>query len=154
MQSFKKRVRLLTEKIGGELSYGNDGGLTVRHGSNSASFVPVSHDEMRATIDVDDDSASYRISKNYVFDIVDRLGTTHLVSSLLAYEQKPILQLEDYIREERGKPFLDRLREQLGKDSSIAHAELGGNRILVKYYLGVLIISDDILWSATNVVDF
>ena len=154
MQSFKKRVRLLVEKIGGELAYGNDGGLAVRHGSNSASFAPVSVDEMHATINVAGDSVSYQISKNYVFDIVDRLGSTHLASSLLAYEQKPILKLDDYIREEHGELFLECLRKQLANDPSIAHAELGGNRILVEYYSGVLIISDDLLWSATNVVDF
>ena len=154
MQSLKKRVRLLTEKIGGEISYRHDGGLTVRHGSNSVLFAPVSVGEMHATINVHDHSASYQLSKNYVFDIVDRLGSTHLASSLLAYEQKPIAQLEDYIREEYGQPFLDDLRKQIADDPSITHAELGGNRIRVEYHAGVLIISDDILWLATNVVDF
>jgi len=73
---------------------------------------------------------------------------------LLKYEQKPILRLDDYINDENGQPFLDGLRRKLIDDPSLSSVELGGNRIHMEYYRGVLIISDDILWCATNVVEY
>ena len=154
MQHFKKRARILTEKLGGDLSYGHNGSLTFQLGQKSATFDPISMDEMKCSVEIDGASTRFQIPKSYIFDIMDKLGAPHLASSLLEYERKPILQLNDYITDENGQSFLDGLRQQIADDPSLANAELGGNRIIVEYYRGTLIISDDILSCATNVVDF
>ncbi|MEL7500821.1 MAG: hypothetical protein AAFN77_24730 [Planctomycetota bacterium] len=58
------------------------------------------------------------------------------------------------MNDENGQLLLDELRQQIADNPSLANVDLGGNRILVEYYRGTLVISDDIRWRATNVVDF
>lgn len=108
---------------------------------------------MTCTIDLGDGPWSFVLSKTFIFDIVHRLASPHLASTLRDYPQPPILQLSEYVDEENGAKELDELREQISADPSLESAELGGNRILVEYYKGVLIICDDLVTSGTNVVE-
>ncbi|TWT64047.1 hypothetical protein [Rubinisphaera italica] len=105
MQNFKKRARLFAEKLGGEISFGHDGSLTFAIDDKSATFDPVSKEDMNCSVKVGGDSTRYQIPKSYIFDIIDKLGTRHLASSLLKYELKPILQLNDYIVDEKVSGF-------------------------------------------------
>ena len=153
MQRFKKHARLLTEQLGGSIEYGHDGSLTVRIKSRSASFTPTSVADMTCVCSWDDESFTFTTRKHYIFDIIDRLATDHLFTTLRGYGSPVLLELSDYITEERGEPFLQSLRDQIAADPTLQYAELGGNCILVEYVRGALIIRDDLCRAATNVVD-
>jgi hypothetical protein len=165
MQRFKKRVCLLTEKLGGELEYGDNDAVSVRFGTKTAHFVAKpyddsdpfsarSYDVMNCSVDLGDGPRCFALPKTYVFDIVYRLASTHLSSTLRDYQTPSILQLSDYINRENGATDLQSLRERVAADPSLKHAKLGGNVIFIEYYRGVLIIYDDLAWGAINVVDF
>jgi hypothetical protein len=108
---------------------------------------------MRCTVNIGSASAKYHIPQTYVFDVIQKLGTPHLAALLLDYEPGRLLQLDDYIEIENGQKYLNGLRQHLLDTPSLTRADLGGNRILVEYYRGTLIISDDLVVYATNVVD-
>ncbi len=153
MQRFKKPIRLLTEKNGGVLDYGADDSLTVTFESRTVRCTSVAYNSMDCSIDLGDGPRTVRIDKSYVFDIIDRLSSPHLSATLRDYPRPPILQLADYISEEHGGPAIQKLRERVVAEPSLLYCELGGNRLLVEFYHGVLIISDDLAMDGTNVVD-
>lgn len=151
MQIYKKRARLLSEKTRGALTYGNDNSLVFNYEDNQATFVPISKHEMNCEICIAKHSANYVLSKKYIFDIIDNASTKHLAETLLEYEKKPILTISDYINEE-GSQFFNKLQQKITTSPNIDIAYSGGNRIRIEYYFGVFIITDDLLFSATNVV--
>ena len=154
MQRYKRRARILSEKLGGLLSYGQDGTLVFQHGENAVSFKPLSHNKMSGVIEIGEQSKKLDIPKKYVFDVMEKLAASHLAETLLNYDLLPVLEIADYINDEQGQRDLDELKQQLADNPSLKYADLGGNRILVQYFSGTLIISDDLLMAATNVVDF
>ncbi len=154
MQRFKKRVRLLTQQRNNTVEYGHDDSLLVRTPSGSATFTPKSIELMECSISVEDTPTTLVLPKAYVFDIVDRLGTPHLASTLSNYPQSPILTLYNYINDEQGLPVLQALQKDLTTNPSLGHKECGGNRIFAEYFRGVLVLRDDLLMAATNVIAF
>jgi hypothetical protein len=154
MQRFKKRVRLLAEQQNSSVEYGHNDSLLVHANSGSATFTPKSYELMTCSIDLGNGPRTFPLPKEYVFDIVDRLGTSHLASTLLDYPKPPILTLQDYINDEHGLPFLKALQQELEDNPALVHKELGGNRILAEYFRGVLVLRDDLVMAATNVAEF
>lgn len=153
MQRFKKHLRLLVESFGGEIGYGHDDSLRVKFPAGQATFSPLSYDAMHCEIDAGDGVFPVRASKIYVFDIVDRLASPYFAPRLRQYQPGELITLEHYIEEEMGEIGLADLRDRLAVDPSLTQASIDGNRILVAYYRGVLILRDDLCLSATNVVD-
>ena len=61
MQLYKKRARILAEKLGGELSYGHTGSLAIRLGKKTATFDPVSVSEMDCMVQIGAYPACHRL---------------------------------------------------------------------------------------------
>jgi hypothetical protein len=120
----------------------------------SAYVITRSYDVMDCSIDLGEGSQRFSLAKSYVFDIVDRLASPHLASSLHNYTKPQILELDDYIHGDRGAPILQSLRDRIAANPSLVHADLGGDCVLVEYYHGVLILRDDLMTLGTTVVDF
>jgi hypothetical protein len=153
MQHYKKRVRLLVERHGGEIDYSHDGAIRLRFESNSVVVRSVSCEAIECAIDLGDGPRCLRLPMTCVFDVVDRLAAPHRAESLRDYHPPAILQLEDYIREEYAAECVRALREQIVEDPKLVETTLGGNRILAEYYRGVLILTDDLGMAGTNVVE-
>ena len=153
MQRFKKRLRLLTEKHGGTIAYGDDDSLTVTFNTGTARFSSLGYDSMHCELTVGVASFPIRAPKTYCFDITARLASAHLSETLRDYQRGQLLELSDYIRDEHGGPIIDQFKQRLASDPSIAYAEFGGNRILAEYFHGVVILYDDLCLDATNVVE-
>ena len=153
MQRFKKRLRLLVEKLGGTLEYGNDESIRLQLNTGSACLLSLSYDAMHCDINLGDTVFPIRAPKAFVFDIVSRLATPHLAPLLRKYNRGSLLTLQDYIDNEHGGPCIESLCERIADDPSIVRTDLGGNRILAEYYHGVLILCDDLCEDATNVIE-
>lgn len=70
-----------------------------------------------------------------------------------SYPKPPLLALHDYINDEHGLPLLQGLQQELADNPSVVRKELGGNRILAEYFRGVLVLRDDLVMAATNVIE-
>ena len=152
MQRFKIRLRLLTEKLGGSLTYERDGSLVVAFATGRVHFQPVSRDEMQCDISFDGDTFTISAPKTHCFDIVSRLAATHLAPNLKQYAPNLLIELAEYIRDEQAGDQIAELRSKVSADPTIVFALLGGNRWVAEYYHGYLILTDDLCRGATNVV--
>ena len=153
MHRFKKRLRLLVEKLGGVLEYRDDDSIDVRFNTGSIRISSLSYDTMQCDLKVGDAAFPVRAPKVFVFDIVSRLAAPHLAPLLRNYTHGSLLTLQDYIDNEQGGSCMETLHTRIVDDPSITHSNLGGNRILAEYYHGVLILCDDLCDDATNVIE-
>ncbi|WDQ16155.1 hypothetical protein [Rhodopirellula sp. P2] len=153
MQRFKTRLRLLAEKLGGSLTFGHDGSLIVMLSTGRVHFQPLSRDEMRCDVTLDGDEFSLTARKTHCFDIVDRLSAPHLAPKLKRYAPNLLIELSEYIRDEQAGDRIADLKRKVIADPTIVFAELGGNRWIAEYYHGYLILSDDLCYGATNMVE-
>ena len=153
MQRFKTRLRLFTEKHGGSLTYENDGSLVVTLAAGRVHFQPLSRNEMQCDISLDGDGFSISAPKTHCFDIVDRLAAPHLAPKLKQYAPDILIELSEYVRDEQAGDRIDDLKRKVASDPSVVFAELGGNRWLAEYYHGYLILTDDLCYGATNIVE-
>jgi hypothetical protein len=154
MLRYKKRIRRLAEECNATVEYGKDDSMRVCCNTGTVTFTPMSFETMACRIDLGNGPREFPLRKSYVFDVVDRLASSHLAATLSDYPTLPILDIDDYITDEQGLPFLLALQEELSTNPTLVHKELGGNRILAKYFRGVLILRDDLVMAGTNVIEF
>lgn len=154
MLRYKKRIRRLAEECNATVEYGEDDSIGVCCKTGTATFTPISFENMSCRIDLGNGPRTFPLRKSYVFDVVDRLASSHLAVTLSDYPEPPILEIDDYITDEQRLPFLLALQEELSTNLTLVNRELGGNRILAKYFRGVLILRDDLIMAGTNVIEF
>ena len=108
---------------------------------------------MQCDISLDGDGFSISAPKTHCFDIVDRLAAPHLEPKLKQYAPDILIELSEYVRDEQAGDRIDDLKRKVASDPSVVFAELGGNRWLAEYYHGHLILTDDLCYGATNIVE-
>lgn len=153
MQRFKKRIRILADELNGVMDYGHDGSIGLRFETGYVRFRSTSNEAMACCVDWGEGPRSFRVNKEFCFDIVDRLAAAQLAHTLCEYPMPQLLRIDDFVNEEQGASCLRSLREEIAANPALVSKELGGNRILVRYYRGVLILRDDLVWGGTNVVE-
>ena len=155
MQRFKRHARLLAEQMGGAISYGHDESFKVDFTSHAIHFEPSTDDRMMTChCELQNGSTFvFSASQNCIFDIIDRFARDHLRESLRDYDPPDLLELSDYINEEDAELEIQQLRDRIAAEPELHYAELGGNCIFVEYVGGALIIRDELLRWATNVVE-
>jgi hypothetical protein len=152
MQQFKTRLRLLAEKLGGTISYGYDGSLGIVLPSGRVNFMPSTRSNMHCEVIYQGEHSSFAAPKTHCFDIIYRIASPHLASKLMQYTPNPLVELEEYIDEERAGKWIEELKDSIANDPSIETKKLGGNHFEAEYYHGYLILTDDLCYGATNMV--
>lgn len=153
MIEFKKRLRLLAEYDGVGMEYLDDGGIRFTKEEGVLQFNPKSKRFLACSVIDKTQCLRFDIQKEFVFDVYLRFSKMGFTDSLKNYEPGPLLTLQDYINEEQGSRCIEALRSKL-KKGHVSNESLGGNRILVEYRSGLLIIVDDLMNAAANVVEF
>jgi|GEM_PF-2500665 hypothetical protein len=154
MERFQKRLRIFVESLGGEVSDEHNDSLSVKMRFGTACFESTSYNSMTCSVVVDDVSRRIKLDKAYCFDIVDRISSNHFCKSVLSYPKPRLLEFDDYITEEHGANLLLRLQAELLHNTKLAQKKLGGNRILAEFYVGILVLRDDLVSAGTNVYEF
>ena len=154
MQAFKTRIQLLAEKLGGSLGFEHDGSLVVTLANGRIHFRPSSRDQMQCDITLDGDDFSITAPKSHCFDIIYRFATPHLAQKLRQYTPNLLIELSEYINDEQADGRIADLKRAIADDPSLTSMELGGNRLVAEYNNGYLILTDDLCYGATNVVNF
>lgn len=153
MQRFKTRLRLLTEKLGGTITYEHNGSLVVTLELGNVRFLPLARDVMQCDVSLNGESFSFSAPKTHCFDIADRLAAPHLAPTLTEYSPNLLIELCEYIKDEQADGRIADLKRAIESDPSVVYAELGGNRWVAEYYHGYLILTDDLCYGATNIVE-
>ena len=155
MQRIKKHARLFTERMGGVISFGHNDSFKIEFQDHSMQFIPEAAGRMMSCQCFSNNKLDFTFSasRNCVFDIIDRFARDHLRETLREYSPPDLLELGNYIEEENGETEVRRLRERVAAEPDLQYAELGGNCIFVEYVSGALIIRDELLRWATNMVE-
>jgi hypothetical protein len=153
MHEFKKRIRLLGEKQGFSIEYLPQDSLRLSTGEATIEFKSKSRTEMDCFVTTSaKDSFHFVADKVLVFDIILRFTTPHHQETLRSYKTGQPLIIADYIAEENGENEVMKLQQHISTNPQMA-ITLGGNRIEVEYYRGVVIITDDLMTVPANVVE-
>ena len=151
MDEYKKRLRLLAERLGGEIAYAYDGGLIIRFIAGSIDFTPDSKIDMTCKITTPTETFCFITPKVFAFDILHKFVTN---PSLNSYTPKGLpLTVQDYIDEENTASTVSELQTRIAA-GTVTNGELGGNHYDAEYYNGILILIDVFTGAPTNVVDF
>ncbi|MCE9556116.1 MAG: hypothetical protein K8T91_22435 [Planctomycetes bacterium] len=154
MIEFKKRLRILAADESCEMNYLNDGGIRFTTKDDAVlQCNPKTQRFMTCSVLDQKGAFSFDIQKEFVFDVFLRFCKPGLRTSLKNYRPGALLTLQNYIDEEQGQEALDSLRSKVLASPDIRDT-LGGNRILVEYRLGMLVIVDDLMRDSANVVEF
>jgi len=147
----KKNIRLLAEKNGYHVSYFMES-ITFSKGKDTFNIYTTTLPNMLVI--------EYDIETGMMKECIPDRVIYHILISLfkrkekrvIEWKFKEVLNLEDYTREEDydGR-WLKALKEDI-INKNIDYKELGGNRFMIEYYMGIVIITDDLSGMLYNVI--
>lgn len=149
----KRHIKLLAERFDHQIHYDRNT-IHLSNFKNSIRIEETIKKELEVTYNVgNSEKLSHVVSFVELYDF--------LIKILIRYELEEVklklgtpIQLEDWIDTEsyRSMRVIDLKRTILTKQSD--HVILGGNRLELEYFKGVLILIDDLQWTPFNVIDF
>lgn len=151
-QKIKKHIRLLAERSGHNIDYQAES-ILIRSFLNEVTILQSDKYSFDFQYNTMQGSIKVRAAREDVYDLL--LG---LLGRIEAVEVKrktgPLLTMEEWIKEEGklAKTELEQLRADL-QSQEIHQRRFGGNRIEAEYYDGLIILSDDLCWWRSNVIE-
>ena len=150
--TIKKHIRLLAEKFNHSIEYvGN--GLTIQNSINFIEISPVSESKSIFTYNVDGEKVKKSIDNSIIYDLlIDCITRTS--SDALSLKNSTPITIDDWVNEEGvwAIDALNKLKKEI-REGTISDKVLGGNRFEVEYYQGLLILTDDLCWGRSNVIE-
>lgn len=147
----KKNIRIVAEKFCHTIEYFPDCMLI----SNSCNTVKLSQKnkyKFDLTYNSEKSEIAIKVAIEDIYDVlIDLLRRTHLYIP----PRKPghLLALKDWHNEESHcQRYFDALISNL-KIGPVDYRDLGGNRIEAEYYKGLILLTDDLNWSKSNVIE-
>ena len=152
-QLIKKNIRLLTERYNHTIEYSTKD-LLINSDLNSIKISPKSKYGFIIDYNSESDVVRIEIELTDIYDVlIELLRRTKLYQ--LEAKTGDLIDVEIWASEE-GDWVIKELRElQLRlENESLDFKEIGGNRFEGEYYKGLLILTDDLCWSKSNVIEF
>lgn len=149
----KKHIKLLSELYSHSIDY-NENTIILKNQLNDIRVTQINKTEIELTFIINSEEQQLTIRNNDCYDVLIKL-MMRSESYLCPFGDKFMKLIEpiDFLEEEMsGATELDLKKIIFSKSSE--YVDLGGNRFEAIYYKGVLILTDDLLWSKFNVVDF
>lgn len=152
--SLKKHFKILAEFYSHSVDFDKD----VMVISSSLNTIRISQ------LNKNETKVSYRLSSETKETIVRNADSYDVIIKLLTRSEEYLcsfgtdsmhtMTIENFIEEEMksGSTIKD-LKNLILKGSS-EYVDLGGNRFEAVYYKGIIILTDDLLWTKFNVIDF
>lgn len=151
--TLKKHIKLLSELYDHSIDY-NKNTIILNSRLNNIRITQINKTNIELTFNINSEKQHLIIQNNDCYDILIKLMKRN-ESYLCPFGDKSmkfILPIDFLEEEMNGATELDLKKLILSK--SAEYVDLGGNRFEGLYYKGVLILTDDLLWSKFNMVDF
>jgi len=150
----KKYLRKLSEKYDHILEFRKDI-MVLKNSMNEIEISPSKKDNLIISYNANYRIAQLEITPEFVFDIVISIFER---SSLDAIKENLVLiTLDEFYKQEGDRKFWENIFDQAKiaeEEHEIKYQDIGGNRILVEYYKGLLIFRDDLSGFASNVIEW
>ncbi|WP_298541902.1 hypothetical protein [uncultured Aquimarina sp.] len=151
-QKIKKNIRIIAEKNNCTILY-NSNSLTIIDSMNSIQIAQNNKYEFDLVYNIIKDIIQIKVPIEEIYDVLLEL-LRRIDLNKIKLKTGVLIQLIDWIKEEgvSAKDNLEKLKMDL-KIKSIEYRHLGGNRIEAEYYKGLLILSDDLCWNKSNIIE-
>ncbi|MEO1048994.1 MAG: hypothetical protein AAFX87_00095 [Bacteroidota bacterium] len=151
-KSVKKNIRLFAEKYKHTIEYDKDVMLLKSKINQIKVWV---EDKYGVNIALNKGQliTDIKVDTHLIYDALHQIFIRN--SDLDAYKRPAgiLITLDEWINEEGefAEEQIQQLKKQLA-DATIDYKHLGGNRFIAEFYKGVVILTDDLSWAATNIV--
>lgn len=148
----KKQVRLLSEKYSHKINYDLEI-LNITNNFNNIKLVSIDRENIQVEYNADLQVTKLTLVNQEVFHTLIELflrTDAYQIQSNNGF----LLTLNDWFQEEGSfaKESYESLKKVL-QISEIEYLNLGGNRIEAEYYKGVLILTDDVNFYKSNLIE-
>ena len=152
-QNIKKNIRLLASKYDHDISYNHDSSICVFNEINNIFIKLINKAEVLISYNLEKDEEEILIKANVFYDLFLNLLERNSLCKIELTEGDP-LSLDDWFEHEGSfaKQQLKDLKNELARDE-FTYKNLFGNRILVEFYSGILILTDDLCWTPSNIIE-
>lgn len=150
MNQYKKRLRIFAASLASAIDYKNDGGFVVSSANASLQITPTSRTHATCEVVSTSGITHFEFTHELIFDVVDHLSDPEYPAAYIS--PRSPLTIAD-MTNEYGDRLINELQQQI-KTNGNTGFNWGGNRILMSYYPGILILRDDLCTFATNVIEF
>ncbi|MCA9091468.1 MAG: hypothetical protein KDA90_22870 [Planctomycetaceae bacterium] len=147
---YKKRLRIFSESQMARFDHNFEGGFTISTESAGLNIVPLSRSLAQCKVSFEGITRIVDCRHDLLFDLVDSMKFPAVLSSWPS-SFDPV-SIEDMLNE-YGLGFVAEFCRRVST-SRREPFDYGGNRILISYYPGILVLRDDVGSQATGVFDF
>lgn len=150
----KSHIRKLTEKFNYKIEYRKDI-LVLQNEINKIELWQTDKYGINVSYNLSSDQDEVeKITVNDVYDVIITLLSRKEQKTKLVPKPGILLTIQEWIKEEGefAREQLEDLKRDLIINEQIEHRDLGGNRFLAEYYDGLLILTDDLWWAKSNVI--
>ena len=149
----KKNLKILAAKFNHSIEYEKDV-LLLKNEVNEIRIWEKSNSKISVSYNVDQiDKEQLTINTDSVYDLMLQLLSRKDPKILFKAKSGILLTIEEWIKEEGDflSPSLEELKRDF-QDGKINSKNLGGNRYLATFFNGILILTDDLCWAKSNVI--
>lgn len=152
-QLIKRNIRLLSERFNHSIEYSSEY-LLINSDLNSIKVSPNSKYGFIINYNSESGNVQIEIELEDIYDVLIELLRRKELYQLKAKTEK-LICIEDWTSEE-GDWIIQELKELHLRleNESFDFIEIGGNRFEGEYYKGLLILTDDLCWNKSNVIEF
>ena len=152
-KEIKKHIRILAEKFNHLIEYDKDI-LVLKNEINDIRIFQEDKYGINVSFNLLDKYRHLKVTTDRIYDVIIELLRRGKNTQDVELNSEMILTVEDWINEEGdfAKKQLEKLKKDL-KTENIKYRDLGGNRYEVEFYNGILILTDDLCFASSNIIE-
>jgi len=152
-KDIKKHIKILAQKFNHSVEYKKDI-LIFKNEVNEIKIWQKDKYSINISFNLLNKPKQVKIITERIYDFVIELFQRKNNSEDIKLNSEMILTIDDWVNEEGdfAKQQLEKLKRDL-KTEKITSRQLGGNRYEAEFYNGIIILTDDLYFSASNIVE-
>ena len=152
-KEIKKHIRILAEKFNHLIEYDKDI-LVLKNEINNIRIFQEDKYGINVSFNLLDKYKHLKVTTDRIYDVIIELLSRGKNTQDIELNSEMILTIEDWINEEGdfARKQLEKLKKDL-KTENIKYRDLGGNRYEAEFYNGILILTDDLCFASSNIIE-
>lgn len=150
----KKIINLISVKYGHLISYEKDD-ILINNKKNNIRISKTNENELIFFYNTSEGIESINLESKFIFDLLIKVFNRENLEKIVL--SRHLITTDLFFEEEQNKEFwiqiFDKAKRKWLNDGTI-EGNIGGNRILVEYFNGILIFTDDLNFFASNAIEY
>jgi len=152
-KNIKKHIKILAQKFNHSIEYEKNV-LILKNDVNEIKIWEENKYGINISFNLLNKLKQVKITTERIYDFMIELFQRRNSSEDIKLNSEMILTIDDWVNEEGdfAKQQLEKLKNDL-KTENIKYRQLGGNRYEAEFYNGIIILTDDLYFAASNIVE-